>query len=569
MKHFKIYILFGLSVLGIASVQSQQLHTHSNAASMSNEANSVSGWGGSATESSVSSEVYSGSYSIKLESPNNGWNYAAYTFATTANEQYVVTFYAKSASSSNPALYWGGGGVVENQKIDITSSNWTQYSKTVTANGTNIALNIYPGSPALAGESVYIDYFSITPLSGADTQAPTAPSLLSNGQTDTTVDLSWSGATDNTGVTNYKVFKDGVLETTLGNVSSYQVTGLTASTAYSFTVTALDAAGNESVASNAVPVTTSSTSGGGTTGGHWTQDGTNIYYNDGNVGIGTTNPSELLDINGNIEVNRMVKIDGHGAVGSLQIMDNTDTGTYDVLLRGDAGSSYIKSGSFGIGTSNPLSKVHIFNGSSGQNPHNYSDLSVEDTDHVMISLMTYNTKQAYYGFADTDDGFVGGIQYSHPDDALHFRVNNHSSDMMIDASGNVGIGTTSPDAKLAVKGNIHAEEVKVDLSVPGPDYVFKEDYDLKSLEEVQNHIKAHGHLPNIPSAKEMEANGIDLGEMNMKLLEKIEELTLYILEQEKKLEIQNFQIEKLENKDKRIVELENRLKKIEQFLNQD
>nr|WP_298927849.1 tail fiber protein [uncultured Allomuricauda sp.] len=97
-------------------------------------------------------------------------------------------------------------------------------------------------------------------------------------------------------------------------------------------------------------------------------------------------------------------------------------------------------------------------------------------------------------------------------------------------TGNVGIGTAIPDSKLTVKGNIHAEEVKVDISVPGPDYVFKEGYDLKSLEEVQNYIQEHGHLPNIPSAKEMEINGIQLGRMNMKLLEKIEELTLYLIE---------------------------------------
>ena len=63
--------------------------------------------------------------------------------------------------------------------------------------------------------------------------------------------------------------------------------------------------------------------------------------------------------------------------------------------------------------------------------------------------------------------------------------------------GNVGIGTTAPDSKLTVKGKIHAEEVLVDLAVPGPDYVFKEGYDLKSLQEVQNHINTHGHLPNI------------------------------------------------------------------------
>lgn len=110
--------------------------------------------------------------------------------------------------------------------------------------------------------------------------------------------------------------------------------------------------------------------------------------------------------------------------------------------------------------------------------------------------------------------------------------------------GNVGIGTTTPDSKLTVKGNIHAEEVKVDLSVPGPDYVFKENYDLRSLEEVQNYIKEHGHLPNIPSAKEMETNGIQLGKMNMRLLEKIEELTLYVIQLKKENQNQIIQLKK-------------------------
>lgn len=100
-------------------------------------------------------------------------------------------------------------------------------------------------------------------------------------------------------------------------------------------------------------------------------------------------------------------------------------------------------------------------------------------------------------------------------------------------AGKVGIGTTTPDYELTVKGKIHTEEVKVDLSVPAPDYVFKPEYDLKPLEEVQDHIDTHGHLPNIPSALEMETYGVELGRMEMKLLEKIEELTLYTLQQEK------------------------------------
>ncbi|MBQ4820851.1 hypothetical protein J8M14_12335 [Aquimarina sp. MMG016] len=132
--------------------------------------------------------------------------------------------------------------------------------------------------------------------------------------------------------------------------------------------------------------------------------------------------------------------------------------------------------------------------------------------------------------------------------------------------GNVGIGTTTPDAKLTVKGNIHAEEVKIDLSVPAPDYVFTKDYDLLTIEEVQQHIAVQGHLPNIPSAKEMETNGVELGLMNMKLLEKIEELTLYTIAQEKQLKEQksiNNKLDKeLENQKSKLYQLEEKLNQL-------
>ncbi len=113
------------------------------------------------------------------------------------------------------------------------------------------------------------------------------------------------------------------------------------------------------------------------------------------------------------------------------------------------------------------------------------------------------------------------------------------------SAGNVGIGTTSPDEKLTVKGKIHAEEVIVDLSVPGPDYVFEEDYDLTTLKDLEAFIKAHKHLPEVPSAKELEADGITLGEMNMLLLKKIEELTLHVIVQEKALQALQNQINTL------------------------
>lgn len=97
-------------------------------------------------------------------------------------------------------------------------------------------------------------------------------------------------------------------------------------------------------------------------------------------------------------------------------------------------------------------------------------------------------------------------------------------------NGNVGIGSVNPNQKLTVNGTIYGREVKVDLNVPGPDYVFSKDYALMTLDQVRSYIAANGHLPEVPSAQEMETNGIHLSEMNMLLLKKVEELTLHIIQ---------------------------------------
>ena len=116
-------------------------------------------------------------------------------------------------------------------------------------------------------------------------------------------------------------------------------------------------------------------------------------------------------------------------------------------------------------------------------------------------------------------------------------------------ANNVGIGTMSPDEKLTVKGKIHTQEVRVDMSGPlVPDYVFAEDYKLKSLEEVENYIKENKHLPEIPSAQELEKNGLMLAEMNMGLLKKMEEMTLYMIEIKKENEKMKKDILYLKNK---------------------
>lgn len=111
-------------------------------------------------------------------------------------------------------------------------------------------------------------------------------------------------------------------------------------------------------------------------------------------------------------------------------------------------------------------------------------------------------------------------------------------------NGKLGIGTANPDDELTVNGTIHSKEVKVDLNIPA-DYVFekyyngksklKEDYIMPTLEEVEAYTKANHHLPEIPSAKDIKDNGLHLKEMTNLLLQKVEELTLYTIEQEKRI----------------------------------
>ncbi|MDR2037054.1 MAG: hypothetical protein LBQ60_03940 [Bacteroidales bacterium] len=113
--------------------------------------------------------------------------------------------------------------------------------------------------------------------------------------------------------------------------------------------------------------------------------------------------------------------------------------------------------------------------------------------------------------------------------------------------GNVGIGTTTPTAKLTVAGDILAREIRVEANA-GADFVFEENYQLKPLKEVEQFITEKKHLPDIAPADTMIQNGVNMGEFQIQLLQKIEELTLYTIEQNKELEKQNERIKLLEKK---------------------
>lgn len=124
---------------------------------------------------------------------------------------------------------------------------------------------------------------------------------------------------------------------------------------------------------------------------------------------------------------------------------------------------------------------------------------------------------------------------------------SHCSNIYCDGD-NVGIGTTTTGShRLAVEGSIGARRVKVELN-SWSDFVFESDYELKSLTEVEKFIAENGHLPDVPSENEVLEQGVSLGEMDAKLLQKIEELTLYLIEQNKIIQKQQAEIEELKNK---------------------
>ncbi|MBB6239861.1 putative coiled-coil protein SlyX [Pedobacter sp. AK013] len=114
----------------------------------------------------------------------------------------------------------------------------------------------------------------------------------------------------------------------------------------------------------------------------------------------------------------------------------------------------------------------------------------------------------------------------------------YSNELTISGNGDVGIGTTTPREKLSVNGKIRAHEIKVEAT-NWPDYVFEEGYKVGNLQELESYIKANKHLPDMPAAKEVETNGIAVSEMLKLQQQKIEELTLYLIEQNKAIDTQN------------------------------
>jgi hypothetical protein len=154
----------------------------------------------------------------------------------------------------------------------------------------------------------------------------------------------------------------------------------------------------------------------------------------------------------------------------------------------------------------------------------------------------------YIDISSTEEGNI--FQLNAYGLGIGYNPPSYGSNDRLYINGNVGIGTINPGYKLDVIGTIRSREVKVDLL--GADFVFEKDYKLMPLNELEKFIRKQKHLPEIATAKQMETNGVELGKLNSKLLQKTEELTLYIIEQNKKIELieknQNEKIKVLEDK---------------------
>jgi hypothetical protein len=233
---------------------------------------------------------------------------------------------------------------------------------------------------------------------------------------------------------------------------------------------------------------------------------------------------------------------------SLGFLSQTKATTPVLVMR--------QSGNVGIGTVDPQEKLHVANGKIMASHPNYHGINVRmEADNVPVIRFSRDGDGNHVTY---QNAFIGQFYNQHlgsyslgigTGSSANGNADANTTVITIPLSGNVGIGTTTPDHKLTVDGAVKCEEVKVEIFAgTGPDYVFEKDYALTPLGELEAYINQNKHLPEIPSAKEMEAEGLNLKEMNLLLLKKVEELTLHVIHLNKNNSEMRSEIEKLKNK---------------------
>ena len=220
----------------------------------------------------------------------------------------------------------------------------------------------------------------------------------------------------------------------------------------------------------------------------------------------------------------------YGSYGDFNIVNNIDGGVHgavNMVTNGQTRLSVMPNGNIGVGTSTPQARMNIV-----------SPMHTADQEGTLI-IGDVNQANLRLGCSENHTWIQG-----HAGMPLHINPIGNNLILNRDA-GNVGIGTNNPDQKLTVKGKIHAEDVIVDMNVPA-DYVFQKyfdgessirpDYQMPTISELESFVRENKHLPEIPSGEAIMKDGVNLGDFQMKLLQKIEELTLYVISQNKEIE---------------------------------
>jgi hypothetical protein len=266
----------------------------------------------------------------------------------------------------------------------------------------------------------------------------------------------------------------------------------------------------------------------------------------GYLGIGTIDPETKLHVKGgDIKINDSFPFlyftpTDIGANSGIRFNDQTTPASpagymiYNYsqsafkIFHGENSSSGLNldiNHKLGLGLDVPAGKMHIKYNSGTGNPHLMLE-EASSTDGGRITFKNAGTTKFWdlWGYPDPTNANANfNIYYSGLGNILSIQGN-----------GNVGIGTTTPDNKLDVLGVIRANEIIVETG--WADYVFENNYALKDLNEVEKYINENKHLPNVPSAKEIQEKGAHVAELMTKMMAKIEELTLYTIKQQKEID---------------------------------